>query len=230
MPGWTFGWNPLTSEETTLRDRYRAMTTRGLLSEKWIGPLVALVFSAVIGWFAFVSRQPVPFLDWFDLAVHEASHMLAAPLPRLGMFMAGSVGQVVFPLAMAWYFGIHRREYGAGSFCLAWAGTSAWDVSVYIADAPIQALPLVGGGQHDWAFILGPRGFDATASAASIARAVDVVGAMAVIAGMFIAAWFAVEGFRSRSDSALEPRISPAGDEAWAAAASLPFRHQATQE
>jgi hypothetical protein len=36
--------------------------------------------------------------------------------------------------------------------CLVWAGASAWDVSVYAADAVSQRLPLVGG-LHDWAYI-----------------------------------------------------------------------------
>ncbi len=32
------------------------------------------------------------------------------------------------------------------------------DVSIYIADAPFQRLPLIGGS-HDWAYLLGPAAF-----------------------------------------------------------------------
>ena len=41
--------------------------------------------------------------------------------------------------------------------CLAWAGTSAHEASIYIADAPYERLELIGG-YHDWAFVLGPGG------------------------------------------------------------------------
>ena len=97
------------------------------------------------GWSAFVASSPVPLFDWFDLGVHEAGHLVAAPLSEIAMFMAGSFAQIAFPLAMAWYFGIRRRDRDAGGFCLAWAGASAWDVSVYAGDAVTQSLPLVGG-------------------------------------------------------------------------------------
>ena len=81
----------------------------------------------------------------FYLAVHETGHLLAAFMPRLVMFIAGSAAQVAFPLAMAGYFWVRRRDAAAAGFCLAWAGTSARDVSVYAGDAVRQALPLVGG-------------------------------------------------------------------------------------
>ena len=193
----------------------------------WIGPVAALAASGLVGWYAFVARQPVPILDWFDLAVHEVSHLVAAPLPSLAMFLAGSVGQVAFPLAMAWYFGIHRRERAAGAFCLAWAGTSAWDVSVYVADAPVQALPLVGGGQHDWAYILGPRGFDAIEHAATVARVVDVTGALLVVVGMVIAGSLLLD---RRSGAPVPSETERSDDDAWAAAARLPFRYEPVEE
>jgi len=35
-----------------------------------------------------------------------------------------------------------------------WFAENLWNIAVYVADAQEQALPLVGGGEHDWAFIL----------------------------------------------------------------------------
>jgi hypothetical protein len=141
--------------------------------------------SAAIAYIAFVANRPVPILDWFDLGIHEAGHLIAAPLPELYMFMAGSFAQVAFPLGMAFYFGVRRRDAASGGFCLAWAGTSAWDVSVYVADAPVQALPLVGGGQHDWAHILGH--YDAIARADEIAGWVESAGAGLAFLGIAVA-------------------------------------------
>jgi hypothetical protein len=147
--------------------------------------IVAALASAVIGWFAFVADRPVPLLDWFDLGIHEVGHMITFAAPELLMFMAGSFAQIAFPVAMAVYFLRFRRDLPSGGFCLAWAGTSAWDVSVYVADAPIQALPLIGGGRHDWAYILGR--FDAIDQAGRVAGWIETTGAALVLAGIAVA-------------------------------------------
>src|SRR5512145_677943 len=119
--------------------------------QRWGRTAAIGLVAVVVAWFAFALARPVPLLDGFDLAVHEAGHLLAAFLPEVAMFAAGSFAQIAFPLFMAAYFGLRRRDAAAAGFCLVWAGASAWDVSVYAADAVSQSLPLVGGGQHDWA-------------------------------------------------------------------------------
>jgi len=40
-----------------------------------------------------------------------------------------------------------------------WVAQNCWNVSVYIRDARSQLLPLVGGGEHDWAYLLGRVGW-----------------------------------------------------------------------
>jgi hypothetical protein len=151
---------------------------RGLLRH-----LLAAAVCAALGMLAFAGDGSVPLVRYVDLGVHEAGHALAFRLPDLANAMAGSIAQVALPLVFAGYFALMRRDVIGASLCLAWAGTSAANVSVYIADAPTQALPLVGGGTHDWAFALGPDGFDAMGSAARIASAVHDIGlAMVVIA------------------------------------------------
>jgi signal transduction histidine kinase len=92
-----------------------------------------------------------------DLGFHELGHLLFALAPGLAAPMAGSIAQVAVPLALAIYFAIRRESY-ACALMFAWAATSAANVAVYIADAPVQALPLLGGGRHDWAWILGSTG------------------------------------------------------------------------
>jgi hypothetical protein len=39
-----------------------------------------------------------------------------------------------------------------------WLGQNCWNISVYIKDARTEQLPLVGGGEHDWATLLGQWG------------------------------------------------------------------------
>jgi len=147
---------------------------------RWSRRLLLAGLAALIGWFAFVRQQPVPLLDGFDFAVHEAGHLIAFPLPDVGMYLAGSVAQVAFPLAMAAYFAV-RRDPAATGFCAAWAGASMWDVSVYVADAPVQALAIVGGN-HDWAFVLGHYG--ALDRAGAIAGWIELAGGIALLVGI----------------------------------------------
>jgi hypothetical protein len=204
---------------------------------RWGRYVAAAALAAVVAWFAFVAHREVPILDWFDLGIHEVGHMVMIVAPRMLMFIAGSAAQIAVPLGLAWYFGIARRDAAGGGFCLAWAGASAWDVSVYIADAPVQALPLIGGGQHDWAYLLGSRGFDAMHLADEIAGFVEFTGAVLAVVGIGIAVRTAYLGVTAPpvviaavEDSApvhSEPAFAGGGEDPWLAAAQLPFRHEA---
>ena len=147
--------------------------------------LAAAAGVAVLGWFPFVRNTRVPLLGNFDLGMHELGHMLAGFMPTMVMFLMGSVAQIAVPLGLAAYFWL-RTDRASSAFTLAWAGASSWDVSVYIADAPYERLPLIGG-QHDWAYLLGGRGWNAMGAAGTIAGVVRVGGVLLVLAGLGLA-------------------------------------------
>ncbi|MDH3259553.1 MAG: hypothetical protein OEM81_02240 [Acidimicrobiia bacterium] len=138
---------------------------------------------AVIGYFPFVQQRRVPLLGGVDLGFHELGHMLTYALSDVIAALMGSVFQVAVPLGLAAYFGLRRRDLMGAGLCLAWAGASAADVSVYIADAPFQRLPLIGGS-HDWAYLLGPAALGNMNGAAGIAEVVKLVGAVFILAGI----------------------------------------------
>jgi hypothetical protein len=144
---------------------------------------VGAIACVVLGLLGFTGDDRVPLLAFIDLGIHESGHLFTMWLPDMVMFMAGSVAQIAVPLVLAGYFFVRRHDVVGGALCLAWAGTSANQTSVYIADAPTEELQLVGGGIHDWATILGPEGFDAIQSADAVASAVSTAGAILVIAG-----------------------------------------------
>lgn len=199
--------------------------TRSIRWRRW-GRTTALgIVSATAAWFAFGAHAPVPLLDWFDFGVHEAGHLLAFPLPEVVMFMAGSVSQVAFPLTMAWYFGLRRRDPAAGGFCLVWAGTSAWDVSVYAGDAITQQLPLIGGGQHDWTFILGH--FDALHLTTEVARGIEFGGLSLAVIGLVVIVVALVPPRSARRVPMAMVRVPvPVEADPWLEASRLPFRHE----
>ena len=137
--------------------------------------------------------------------MHELGHLLAGLMPAMFMFLAGSVLQVAVPLGLAAYFLFRRKEWASAGFCLAWAGTSARDVAVYVADAPVQALPLIGGGTHDWAYLLGPQGFDSIGRAAGIARFIEVLGLLMVIGGVVVCLWRPAAGWLASRRAPVAP-------------------------
>ena len=196
----------------------------------WGRYLFAAGVSAAIGGLAFGAGRPVPILDQFDLGVHEAGHLLTGFLPDLVMFLSGSALQVAVPLALGAYFLWGRKEWASAGFCTAWGATSVRDVSVYIADAPRQALPLVGGGTHDWAWLLGHEGFSCLGRAGAIARGVEISGMVLAAAGVALCLWPLVEKWRlarllpATGLAAADRRwpaceVDPAGDP-WRAAAA----------
>jgi hypothetical protein len=144
--------------------------------------VVGLFACALLLWFT-ARSEPVPLLWRVDLGIHELGHFLTYWLPDLATALMGSVFQVVAPLALAGYFALRQRDPLGAALCTGWAGASLQQVSVYVADAPYQALPLLGG-EHDWAFILGPGELDALGAAPEIAVALRVTALLLILGGM----------------------------------------------
>jgi hypothetical protein len=97
-------------------------------------------------------------LDSVDLAIHETGHLLFGPLGELIGFAGGTILQLLMPALFVGYF-LHADDQHAASVALWWVGQNCANISVYAADARAQELPLVGGGEHDWAYLLGRFGW-----------------------------------------------------------------------
>jgi hypothetical protein len=140
----------------------------------WAG---VLGWCALTGWFAFANSSRVPLLSLVDLGFHELGHLVMYILPIHEVLTAamGSIFQCMVPLGLGAYFWFVRRDGIGATACLAWSATNFQDVSVYIADAPVQELQLIGG-EHDWGTILGPQHFDIVESAGTIASVVKAIG------------------------------------------------------
>jgi hypothetical protein len=159
----------------------------------------------VLGWFAFVRGGPVPVLHLVDLGVHELGHLLTFVFPDLVTAVAGSAFQILVPVGLAVGFWLGVRDRMAAGLCLAWAGSSAQQVAVYVADAPYQRLPLIGG-EHDWAFILGRLGI--LDRAEGVATAVRGLGLVLLLAGMAACLWGLARADRTAATPA--PNLEPA--------------------
>lgn len=128
-------------------------------------------------------------LDGIDLAIHETGHLVFAPFGEFVGFLGGTLGQLLMPAIFIAYFW-RQGDRHAASVVLWWVAQNLWNISVYVADARTEALPLVGGGEHDWAYLLGQLGW--LSHDAQLSRAIWLIGVVlyivAVIGGVRAAA------------------------------------------
>jgi hypothetical protein len=136
-------------------------------------------------WVAFEQHDRIPGLTYINLGIHELGHMLTYSASELFNTLAGSIAQVAVPLLIAAYFFVRRGDWVGAGVCLAWAATSAMEVSLYVADAPTEKLDLIGD-KHDWAFILGPDGYDAMGKSASLADTIRDWASVAAVTGALL--------------------------------------------
>jgi hypothetical protein len=166
--------------------------------------IAALAWCALVGWFAIVRGARVPLVGWADLGFHELGHLIFYVIPA-GDFVtaiAGSATQILVPLAAAGYF-VARRDRLAAAVCLAWAAGNCADVGAYVADAPHERLQLIGG-EHDWAYLLGPEQLDRLAWASGIASGLRLIAMVLIVIAVGAALDVATRprGGRSRAGQA----------------------------
>jgi hypothetical protein len=153
------------------------------------------------------------FLDYVNLAFHEAGHLFLAFAGTTMHFLGGTLGQLAVPLALAarfLFFG-ERQTFGA-ALCLWWCGQSLINVSIYMADARELALPLVGGGDHDWNELFFRFGLLAEPSVRKIAGATHAAGLAVMLLGLAWACCLALpEPRRARVRLALAERVPAIG-------------------
>ena len=92
-------------------------------------------------------------LDGVDLAIHETGHLVFNPFGEFVGFAGGTLFQLILPAIFVGYFW-RRGDRHAASVALWWVGQNCGHIATYVADARAQELPLVGGGEHDWFYLL----------------------------------------------------------------------------
>ena len=120
------------------------------------------------------SQGWIPLLDGANLLFHEAGHPLFGilgwePLTVLG----GTLMQLLVPLVVIGAFWFRRDTLGT-AVAGVWTFENLLNIARYVADARAQLLPLVGGGEHDWADLLGRWG--CLAQDTRLAQAIRVAG------------------------------------------------------
>jgi hypothetical protein len=131
------------------------------------------------------------FLDYVNLIIHEGGHLVFSPFGYTITILGGTLGELLVPLLCGVYF-FWQREATATAFCSFWFFENFLYIGVYMADARAEALPLVGGGEHDWNTLFYQWGLimqDQKIGAAT--RALGWLGMLATMAWLGWRTWFA---------------------------------------
>lgn len=154
---------------------------------------VLLLFLALVTLRAIFDPDVFQLVNGANLLFHEAGHVFFGFLGEYIGMWGGTLLQFLIPLGLTLAFCAKKQAFSA-SIMFYWFGQNFVDTHDYIQDAQAQKLPLVGGGLHDWYYIL---------THAGLLRYDQEIGAAVFILGillMFVAlGWGAFATFRSQT-------------------------------
>ncbi len=160
---------------------------------RWRIALTAVL--ALYGWICLRDPSVYRWLDSLDLAIHETGHLVFAFGGETLTILGGTLFQLLVPAAFL--VALYRQgDLHGATVPLWWLGQNCWNISVYIKDARAQELPLVGGGVHDWALLLGDFGW---------LQRDQAIGGAVYLAGVALYAAAIVAGWRALSAGSQSP-------------------------
>jgi len=155
----------------------------------WLSFYAVLIGNALFGGHLF---------QWFDLVfipIHEGGHLLFRLFGEWIMVAGGTFLQLFVPFALGVYFAFNRQPLGT-AFCGFFFFEQFLPISIYMADARAQELPLLTVGDsedviHDWFYLFSHAGL--LEHDIQIANFVRLAGWI----GMFLTvAWFSYRSLR----------------------------------
>ena len=150
------------------------------------GRLMLTVGLAIYAAVCVATPDQFRFLDGLDLPIHETGHIVFGWGGEVITALGGTMFQLIVPLLFVIYFW-RRGDRHAATVPLWWVGQSCWNIARYVADARAMDLPLAGGGEHDWNFLLGVWGV--LPRDTLIARDIRSIGTLIVAASVMIGLW-----------------------------------------
>jgi hypothetical protein len=143
--------------------------------------LIAGLLMFYLQWFR--TANYFSFLDWVNLAFHEAGHVFLGFFGRFITTLGGTIFQLLIPALCLLHF--RRKGSNLGwQLCLFWIGENLLNVSIYAADAINQDLPLVGGGVHDWTYLLTETGL--IAHTGGVGRFIFILGSIVIFFSFYL--------------------------------------------
>ena len=174
----------MTSTRESMRAGIEVGTSiRSSNDRRWRAALTLMLL--VYGLICLKNPGEYRWIDSLDLAIHETGHLVFGFGGETLMLLGGTLFQLIVPAAFVVALWRAGDRHGA-TVPLWWMGQNCWNISVYVRDARAQELPLVGGGEHDWAVLL--ANWDRLNQDVALANAVHLVGVMLYLAAI-VAGW-----------------------------------------
>jgi len=145
--------------------------------------IVASAFYGLFLWQAARGSGPFLMIDLVFIPVHEGGHLLFRFFGEFLSVAGGTILQLSVPLMLATFFFFQRQVQGV-AFCLFFFFEQFLPISVYMADARAQELPLLTVGDaddviHDWNYLFDR--FGVLEHDTQIAHAVQIIGWIGMI-------------------------------------------------
>ena len=170
------------------------------LEEGWQRvPIAALIVACVFyGLFLLQALQgsgPLLMIDLVFIPIHEGGHLLFRFFGEFLAVAGGTLLQLGVPVMLATFFFFQRQVMGT-AFCMFFFFEQFLPISIYMADARAQELPLLTVGDsdnviHDWNYLFGK--FGVLEHDTQIAHAVRVIGWLGMIATVAWMVWRSVQ-------------------------------------
>ena len=163
--------------------------------------IIALLLYALFLFYAALDRSGFLFLDFANLAIHEAGHPLFGIFYRrddeIGFgytltILGGTLLELLVPFACAVVF-FFRREVPGVACCLFWFFENFLYIGHYMATARTLDIQLVGSGDHDWETLF--THWNILVHDQQIGHAMRTVGWLGMLGAVL---WFAWRSLRAR--------------------------------
>jgi hypothetical protein len=122
-----------------------------------LGGGLCLAFYLLFLFYAYHNVSGFLFLDYANLAVHEAGHLFFSWGGYTLRILGGTLGELIVPSLCSVFFYFHRQTYGL-AFSLFWFFENFLYIGTYMADARTLILPLVNSDESDWTILFGQWG------------------------------------------------------------------------
>lgn len=118
----------------------------------WLGSIILI---PIIIWLINNNGDFIPFLDHFNLLIHEGGHGIFRIFGSFIYTLGGSLMQILISFLFIYYFYSNKKQIGV-QLSFIYLGENLYNISKYAADAKLQRLPLLGGNKvyHDWNWLL----------------------------------------------------------------------------
>jgi hypothetical protein len=138
------------------------------------------------------------FIHLILLYIHEAGHLFFSVFGKTIGILGGSLNQILAPLV--WFIVAKREGSSLSNVALFFTGVSIVDVSIYVKDAELLLLPLIGGlskAHHDWKNLFDAWGI--TDWSFPIGEILFWFGMILAAAGLYIGIKSAITEYRAGS-------------------------------